>query len=169
VTTITTDRLLLVRSEQWPVHSSRLQRMVSWLNDKEVVRYSEQRHKHHTLETQQQYIQDGPDVFREIHAGDRFIGTISAYIDKPNGVADVGILIGDKSVWGKGYGTEAWIAFCDSLFSNKIRKIEAGAMSINSRMIGIFRKSGMHFEAFRENHFLHEGEPVHMVMWGKFA
>lgn len=165
MTVITSSRISL---RKWQFNHDRLKTMVGWLNDPEVVRYSEQRHKEHTEESQQFYLQDGPDVFREIHAGDRFIGTISAYIDEPNSIADVGILIGDKSIWGKGYGTEAWIAFCDHLFLHKIRKIEAGAMNINSRMINIFRKSGMHFEAFRENHFLYDGEPVHMVLWGKF-
>jgi RimJ/RimL family protein N-acetyltransferase len=150
-------------------HGERLETMAEWLNDPEIVRYSEQRHRQHDWESQLQYILNHPGVFREIHAGDRFIGTISAYIDRPNGVADVGILIGDKSVWGHGYGTKAWTMFCDALFKNGIRKVEAGAMNLNSRMIGIFRRSGMHFEAYRENHFLLDGEPVHMVMWGKLA
>lgn len=165
MTTITSPRLSLKKYDFSP---DRLRTMVGWLNDPEVMRYSEQRHKHHTEETQQQYIQDGPDVFREIHAGDRFIGTITASIDRPNSVADVGILIGEKSLWGRGYGTEAWIALCNHLFVNQIRKIEAGAMNINSGMIAIFQKSGMHFEGYRNSHFIVKSEPVHMVMWGKF-
>lgn len=152
-----------------PDRGERLETMAEWLNDPEVVRYSEQRHRQHDWESQLQYILETPDVFREIHAGDRFIGTISAHIDRPNSVADVGILIGDKSVWGKGYGTEAWIAFCNALFESGIRKIEAGTMAANIGMTRIFLKSGMTFEGFRDNHFdLGNGELSHMVLWGKF-
>lgn len=165
MTIITGSRLSL---RKFKFNPENLKTMVGWLNDPEIMRYSEQRHKHHTEESQQHYIQDGPDLFREIYAGDRLIGTISAYIDEPNSVADVGILIGDKSIWGQGYGAEAWIAFCNHLFLHNIRKIEAGTMNTNARMIGIFRKSGMQFEGFRDGHFLCDGEPVHMVLWGKF-
>ena len=112
MTVITTERLTLAKYH--PSNTHRLKIMVDWLNDPDVVRYSEQRHRKHDEETQQQYLMDGPDVFREIHVGHgnyTFIGTVSAYIDRPNGVADVGILIGDKASWGMGYGTEAWTVF----------------------------------------------------------
>ena len=166
MTEIFTERLKLLRPDLTPERT--IKTMVGWLNDPEVVRYSEQRHKIHTEESQQEYIQDGPDVFREIYTNTSFIGTITAQIDRPNSVADVGILIGDKSAWGKGYGTEAWIAFCDHLFLHQIRKIEAGAMSTNVGMIKIFTKSGMTFEGFRDNHFICGDEVAHMVLWGKF-
>ena len=166
MTVITTERLELRKFNS--DRGERLVQMVQWLNDPEVVRYSEQRHRKHDCEDQLNYIDNGADIFREIHAGDQFIGTISAYIDRPNSVADVGILIGDKSVWGQGYGTEAWIAFCDHLFLHKIRKIEAGAMNLNKGMIAIFQKYRMHFEGYRNSHFIVDKEPVHMVLWGKF-
>ena len=164
---ITTERLELRKFDG--NQTMHLDMIARWLNDPEIVRYSEQRHHKHDWESQLEYIDNGPDIYRLIHCGPKFIGTISAYIDKPNSVADVGILIGDKSVWGKGYGTEAWIAFCDHLFLHKIRKIEAGAMNINAGMIAIFQKYRMHFEGYRNGHFIVNGEPVHMVMWGKFA
>ena len=138
MTLITTDRLRLLP----PSHSTAntIQTMVNWLNDPDVVRYSEQRHEKHDAESQQHYITE-TDLFREIHVRDypdgegnrKFIGTITASIDKNNSVADIGILIGAKEEWGKGYGTEAWTAFCEHLLGHGIRKVEAGCMSFNIR------------------------------------
>jgi RimJ/RimL family protein N-acetyltransferase len=149
--------------------------MVNWLNDPDVVRYSEQRHEKHDAESQQFYITE-TDIFREIHVRDypdgdgnrKFIGTITASIDKNNSVADVGILIGAKEEWGKGYGTEAWTAFCEHLLTHGIRKIEAGCMSANFGMLRIFRKYGMFHEGHRTHHFLHGDQLYDMEYWGKF-
>lgn len=166
MTIITSSRLSL---RKWTFNALNIKDMVRWLNDPDVVRYSEQRHKHHTEETQLDYLTNGPDVFREIYLEDRFIGTISAYIDHPNSVADVGILIGEKKEWGKGLGFEAWEAFCDSLFKVGIRKIEAGHMAGNHSMMQICRKYEMHDEGRRLKHFIHNGWPTDVVMWGKLA
>ena len=168
MTVIKTKRLELRKYD--PDRGERLETMARWLNDPQVVRFSEQRLRRHDWESQHEYIHEGPDIFREIHAGNEFIGTITANIDRHNAIADVGILIGEGSIWGQGYGTEAWIAFCDHLFLHKVRKVEAGAMSVNAGMISIFKKSGMTFEGFRNDHFdLGDGKYAHMVMWGKFA
>jgi RimJ/RimL family protein N-acetyltransferase len=166
MTVITTKRLTLGLYHQGKGH---LETMVRWLNDSSITRYSEQRHQCHDVESQLHYVMDGPRIFREIHAEEKFIGTITAHIDEDNSVANVGILIGEKSEWGKGYGTEAWIALCDHLLNNGIRKVEAGAMSINLGMIHIFRKSKMFYEGRRHAHFLCGQETVDMVLWGKFS
>lgn len=164
MTVIVTSRLLLTKPSQ-----KNLKTMVKWLNDPDIVQFSEQRHRKHDEESQAHYIDNGPDVFREIHAGQSFIGTITASIDKNNSVANVGILIGEKSEWGKGYGTEAWRAFCEQLLRHGIRKIEAGAMACNFGMMHIFRKTGMHEEAVIPYHFLLDGKLIDMVQWGKFS
>jgi ribosomal-protein-alanine N-acetyltransferase len=151
--------------------SDSVPKVVGWLNDPEVVRYSENRHRHHAGDLQQIHIlmmTSRPHKYMEIHYGNTLIGTISAHVDEPNSVADVGILIGERRVWGKGFGTEAWKAFCDHLLGNGIRKIEAGCMGINFGMIHVFRKTGMHEEGRRSGHFLVGNELVDMTMWARF-
>ena len=109
-----------------------------------------------------------PNQYMEIHYGNALIGTISAHVDKYNSVANVGILIGERKVWGKGYGTEAWKAFCDHLLGNGIRKIEAGCMGINFGMVHVFRKTGMHEESSRSGHFQIGDELINLVQWARF-
>jgi ribosomal-protein-alanine N-acetyltransferase len=82
--------------------------------------------------------------------------------------ANMGILIGDKSVWGKGFGTEAWCAVMKYLFDHGIRKVEAGFALPNTGMRRICNKSGMKYEGSRPDHFLIDGKPEYLDLYGKF-
>ena len=150
--------------------------LVEWLNDKEVVRYSEQRHFKHTIESQTRYIQSFTNssncfwvVIQKVPA-DEMIGSITAYIDPHNSVADVGILIGSREHWNLGFGTEAFKAVVNWLFLKKrIRKVTAGTMSENTGMIKILQKIGMSEESRRRRYFLFQGREVDFVQWTIFA
>ena len=149
-----------------------LRTQVGWLSDQETMRYSEQRHRTHTIQTQIEYIKsflNHPDnVLREIRVNGDMVGTISAYVDRFNLVADVGLLI-PRYHWGKGYGYTAWAALCDTLFDNVgLRRIEGGCMAANTAMIEIFRKYGMHEEGRRQNHFIVDGAYSDLVLYGRF-
>jgi RimJ/RimL family protein N-acetyltransferase len=163
---IKTERLSLVRPIMTP---SPIQWNVAWLNDPEIVRYSEQRHTKHTVEGQVQYIKsfDHPSRFLMMIFNDQIIGTMTAHVDEANSVADVGIMIGDKAMWGKGLGFEAWKGLCDHLLENGVRKIEAGAMSENRAMVAIFRSYKMVYEGRRFGHFQLGKDICDLVQWGK--
>jgi len=145
-------------------------RYVSWLNDPEVVRYSEQRHKKHTLESCQQYWQsfkDSPNYFWAINTVDTefgHIGNINADIDEHNSTASVGIMIGERSVWGKGYGLEAWSAVCHYLVNDiGIRKVTAGTLALNKGMLRIMEKSGMIADGRWSRHYVVDGGEVDII------
>lgn len=151
------------------------ERYVGWLNDPEVVRFSRQRNRTHTLASCRDYLKtfDGtPNHFWAIVSrdpGQGHIGNINAYVDTTHQVADLGILIGERSAWGRGYGTEAWIAVCDYLFrSTRIRKITAGALTVNSAMAALARKAGMIEDGRRIRQYLFEGAETDVVHWALF-
>lgn len=135
-----------------PVFQDEVDLIVSWLNNKDLMKYSEQRHLKHTQASQLKYINDikHPDQYKKIILEGNCIGTVSAFIDHNNSVANVGILIGAPFI-GKGYGAIAWGVFCHNLSS--YRKIEAGCMSQNKAMIRVFEKNGMRLEGARRYHF----------------
>ena len=141
--------------------------VIGWLSDKEVMKYSEQRHVPHSIASQFNYVNSfrEPHQYREIFYHGVFVGTVTGYIDRHNGVADVGLLVGDKTVWGKGVGYTAWEAFCDSL---AVRKIEAGCMSKNIGMIRIMERYGMVLEGRRKDHFMVNGETCDLLQYGRF-
>lgn len=147
---------------------------VRWLNDPQVVRFSEQRHRKHTALSQLAYInlfKDGSHIWA-IHRVDnrQHIGNLTAIYDAPNNVADVGIMIGEQTEWDHGIGTEAWSAACDWLLGEGgMRKLEAGCMGNNAAMLKILAKSGFTKEGERVNHFMFNGGAVHAVLFGRFA
>lgn len=141
------------------------------LQDKELLKYSEQRHISHTLESQIKYVNSFDhknhylwDIFKQDDG--TFVGTISAFIDSHNEVADVGILI---RLGHQGYGTEVWKTVCDWLLDEGCRKVEAGCMNTNKPMIRIFEKTGMGFEGYRPWHFMVDDQPIHLYLAGRFA
>lgn len=146
-----------------------MKEMIGWLNNPLVVRFSEQRHKLHTMETQMDYILSfkGDDLLLSIIHERTMIGTISARIDGANKVANVGIMIGDHAKWGFGFGFDAWKGLCDHLLENGTRKIEAGCMVCNVSMMSICSRYGMMEEGRQEDHFLYYEVPMDLVHWGK--
>lgn len=147
-----------------------LRTLVGWLNDPEIVRYSEQRHRVHNAATELGYIDSFqfPDQLKLVMLGDDPIGTITVFIDASNSIAEMGILIGAKDIWGMGYGAEAWAGTMDHLFVSGVRKIEAGCMATNDAMLGIFMKTHMIREGMRERHFILDGKEIDMEQWARF-
>ena len=150
-------------------------RYVGWLNDPETVRYSEQRHRRHTLESCARYaasMEGTPHHFWAVVAHDPalgHIGNMTATVDDNNRVADLAIMIGERSARGRALGLEAWVRACDFLLgAGGMRKVTAGTMSINAPMLGIMRAAGMIEEGRRARHFLHEGREEDLVMAALF-
>lgn len=150
-------------------------RYIGWLNDPEVVRYSEQRHRRHTLRSATAYLRSfegTANLFWAILAKDAasHVGNITAYVDTANSVADIGILIGDKEIWGRGYGTEAWSAVCRFLLDDAgLRKVTGGTMSTNAGMLAIMRRSGMREDGVRRRQVVIDGNEVDLVHMALFA
>jgi [ribosomal protein S5]-alanine N-acetyltransferase len=168
MTTIATPHLVL-RELAKPT-----QRNLVWLKDADVVRYSQQRHQFHTLSSQLRYVNSfvGGSKLWGIYlaATGEHIGNISASHDEPHNVCDVGIMLGEKKYWGKGFGREAWKAACDWLLDKdggNMRKLEAGCMRPNVAMLRIILNSGFKQEGELLNHFLLDGAPVSALLFGR--
>lgn len=148
---------------------------VGWLNNKEVMQFSNQRFKNHTLNTSLDYFNsfDGADnVFLSIKKIDneKMIGTITIYFSSNHGVVDLGIMIGNKDMLGRGFGSDAWCGLVQALSNKKIvRKITAGALKSNAPMIKLMNKSGMHLEAIKRDQEIYQGRPEDILYFAKFC
>ena len=148
---------------------------VSWLNDPVVVRFSNQRFRTHTAESCLDYLRsfEGSDnMFLAVRLADRqrFIGTVTAYVNRHHGTADMGLMIGDRTEWGKGYGLEAWQILMRRLFDEqKMRKITGGTLDCNTAMKSIMEKSGMQLEAVRSRQEIVDGVPRDMLYFAVFG
>lgn len=142
---------------------------VSWLNDPEVVRFSDQRFRVHTLASCRDYaraFEAGGDYFWALvrREGDRHIGTMTAYVDAHHQVADVGVLIGEPSAMGHGYASEAWLAVCDYLLRDVgLRKVTAGTIEPNIAMVRVMDKAGMVEDGRRRRQARWNGQDVDLI------
>ncbi|MEK9673572.1 MAG: GNAT family N-acetyltransferase [Rhodospirillaceae bacterium] len=125
-------------------------RYVGWLNDPAVVRFSEQRHKAHTIESCREFVAgfrgaaNGLWAIRDKSQDLRHIGNITTEVDMAAKSGDIRILIGEQSAWGTGMGLEAWTAVMAHLFDDLgLAQVTAGTMAENRGMIRIMEKAGM--------------------------
>lgn len=172
VSTIHTERLRIVPFERRHL----TERYVGWLNDPVVTRYSEQRHRVHTIESCAAYarsFEGRPDRFLAVETlgqPPRHIGNLTVTVDPPNGLADLSILIGERNEWGRGYGVEAWRAVLEGLIREEtMRKVTGGASAANVAMIAIMRKCGMVEDGIRCRHLLIDDVPTDVVYFAAFA
>ena len=147
---------------------------VSWLNDPEVVKYSNQRFNKHTAESCLKYLnsfEGTNNIFVGIRRSedDVLIGTMTAYVSLVHGTVDVGIMIGDQSCKGKGYGQDAWNTMLNALsLSPLIRKITAGTLDCNLSMLKLMERSSMHLEAIRKKQEIVDGVAHDIHYYARF-
>lgn len=131
------------------------ERYISWLNNKELMRFSEQRFKTHTLKSCEEYLNESrknKDLFYAIvdKSYEKHVGNIYIKIDRLNNIGDIRILIGEPK---KKYGFYAWMEAIKKLKKLNIRKITGGSIKTNKAMIKIFKKSKMKLEYTKKKHF----------------
>jgi RimJ/RimL family protein N-acetyltransferase len=126
-----------------------------WLNDNVVNQYLET--KKATVEELRKYIKERYESKECIFLGiflkenDKHIGNIKLEpIDFENKTVTMGMLIGDKNSWGKGFATEALNLLVDWSFKNlSLAEMDLGVMRENAAAIRVYEKSG--FKVIGEN------------------
>lgn len=148
---------------------------VGWMNDPEVNRYTESRFSPHTPESIRRYIETitstDDSLFLAIveketghHIGNIKLGDI----DRHHGTAEVGIIIGDKNCWGRGYGCEAIDILAGYAFATLgLRKLTAGFYVTNTGSIRAFEKAGFVVEGVMKEQYISDGKAINAVRLGR--
>lgn len=148
---------------------------IAWLNDPEATRFSNQRFSRHDRSSSARYLasfEGSPNLFLSVRRrdDDRAIGTMTAYISEHHRTADVGILIGEGSHRGGGYGQDAWNTLVDWLLGERgLRKVTAGTLALNQPMIRLAERSGMMLEGRRARQEIVDGQEVDVLYFARFA
>lgn len=155
------DRLRLQRLSPDDVTNA----YVGWLNDPETVRYTEARYVRHSLESVREYVASC-QARLDVHlwgiferAGGCHVGNIKlGPVDRTHSRASIGLIIGERSRWGRGYATEAIgivtrLAFRDL----ELHKLTAGVIAGNEPSLAAFRRNGFIIEGVRRKHDLVDG------------
>ena len=178
---IATARLLLIHTYKV------VDEHVDWLNDKNLMKWSEQRYKDHSYTSQAQFLEDarfhGNPLVWDIRLAPTpaigsllgesrmttsvSIGSLHAYCDERHRRVDLGIMLGPQ-YHGNGYAAEAWDSVCMYLATkHHMRKFEAALVDGNVPIMKMLMRLGWAPEARREHHFIIDGQPYGLVLFGK--
>lgn len=150
------------------------ERYIGWLNDPEVNRFLEVRFVHQTYDTVLAYVRsfygDIEKYMWGIYPNDttRPIGTATlSYINRHHQVGVIGLMIGEKEYWGKGFGTETIKLIVDYAFGGLgLHKVTAGAVADNRGSVKAFQKAGFEIEGEARSQFFLDGHYCNTLSLG---
>ena len=146
-----------------------------WMNDPEVTKYTESRFYPASKEALEEYVKEKQKdkdsiflaiIFKEDH---QHIGNIKlGPINWIHRLADIGIIIGEKSYWGKGYASEAISLLAEYAFRIlNLHKLTAGCYEQNQGAVKAFQQAGFEIEGIRKKHGFLKGEYADSILLGK--
>lgn len=143
------------------------EKYLSWVADEEVVQYLESRWACHTLDSVREYVKrmnESPNDFLfgifndELgHIGNIKIGNINQL----HRFGDIGLLIGERSARGRGFGVEAIRQATSYAFEElNLNKLIAGMYACNVASYKAFLKAGYRQVGYYEKHWFCKGAYV---------
>jgi RimJ/RimL family protein N-acetyltransferase len=149
-----------------PIQREYLPRYVEWLNDWEIRRFLAPTLAHpYTMEDEEEWFNQQRQAKNEHHFAiltreqDQLIGNCGLHqIDGSNHNAILGIFIGDKNYWSKGYGTDATRTLLRFAFGEaNLHRVELEVFAFNPRAIRMYEKVGFKLEGVRRQALFREG------------
>lgn len=132
-----------------PVSRKHIPRIAKWMNDIEVLKYLAQFPKKHTEETAKAFLEKSIKDLNSHYYGiylnnGKLIGSTDlTEVDGVHRTASLGIVIGEKEYWGKGYGTEAITLLVDYGFNVlNLNNIFLSLYDFNKRAYKCYEKVG---------------------------
>ena len=139
---------------------------IGWLNNLEINRFLEVRFVHQTYETVLAYISsfygDAEKYMWGVYlkSTNDLIGTATlSDINRHHRWGALGLMIGEKEYWGKGYGTEIINLVVDYAFKRLgLHKVTAGTVAANQGSVKAFQKAGFEIEGKAKSNFYLDGK-----------
>ncbi len=142
-----------------PIELRDARRFVDWMNDPEITRLARGNANKLTLAGEKEWIRSIPKLRGQkhfsidTHDGVHIGGIGFKTINKLSSNGEIGITIGDKRYWGKGYGTDAMRSLIDYGFKKLgLHRIYVYVFAYNKRSIAMNKKLG-----FRKEGVLRDG------------
>ena len=143
---------------------------LQWMNDYDVVKYTESRFYPCTIEALKNYIINANnsnnisfaivDKKNQKHVGNIKIGNIN-WIHR---YCDIGLIIGEKDYWGKGIATEAILLATRYAFEVlNLRKVYAGIYEPNIGSLKAFIKAGYNQISTHKDKYYFEGKYINSI------
>lgn len=138
-------------------------RYANWINDPIVNKFLETRSA--TIRDLKDYIQEKNHDEKALLLGiflknnGEHIGNVKLEpIDLKHKTAQLGLLIGDKNYWGKGFGTEVTKTVVKWAFEKlNLKKVELGVIANNISAINVYKKAGFKIIRTKKKTINHSG------------
>tara|TARA_B100000809_G_scaffold254895_1_gene292683 strand:+ start:9306 stop:9854 length:549 start_codon:yes stop_codon:yes gene_type:complete len=136
---------------------------LNWLHDQDVNQFLETGHIPNDLMQLESFISsiNPTEIFLAIHtkSGNKHIGNIRIHsLNAKHGLAEYGIMLGDKTSWGNGYAKEATVCLLEHCFQKlNIRKITLGVVEDNVGALKMYEKIGFVKEGVLVKHCFYNG------------
>jgi len=151
------------------------EKYVTWMNDPEVVYFTEQKHTEHNVDSVTYFVNQqwqAEDCFlfgmfmADTHIGNIKLGPINWHHKN----ATLSYIIGDKDYWGKGLASCAIKTVVDFGFVElKLGKIWAASFDENIASIKALEKNGFVIEGRLHQHLIINGTRADQVFLGKVS
>lgn len=131
-----------------PISTDDTETFMRWVNDPEMAQFTTFHDRIISLPIEKDAIESlaksGNAFSIIVQDTGRVIGNCSFHnVDNTNRNAEIGIIIGEKDYWGKGYGTEAVKLLLKFGFENRnFNSIHLHVFSFNERAISCYEKVG---------------------------
>ena len=156
---------------------------VNWFNDKEDCQFNSHYRFPNTYEKTLHYIENTSDIVfgivtkqKHSHIGNTVFGIVTEQESRHIGniclqninwidrTADISIIIGEKTQWGKGYGAEAYRLIIDYAFNVlNLRRLASALTTDNQGMRWVCAKNGMEYEGTSKQVLFKAGEYIDIV------
>jgi len=147
-----------------------LEAFMRWMNDPEVTEFLEVEGPLSMDEEEKWYQQMlvSPDRVYCIEAEGRLIGNIGLLrLDLRHRRTDIGIVIGEKDAWSRGYGREAIALLLEYLFGELgLNRVGLYADASNLRAIRCYERCGFRHEGLLREYRFKRGQYVDCVRMG---
>lgn len=146
---------------------------LNWLHDQDVNQFLETGHIPNDLIQLEEFIKsiNPNELFLAIHTKEgKHIGNIRIHsINAKHGLAEYGIMIGDKESWGNGYAKEATMSVLSHCFLKlNLRKITLGVVADNVGALKLYDTIGFVQEGTLIDHCFYNGEYKNIVRMAIF-
>lgn len=148
---------------------------VEWLNDYEVVRYTDQRFISHDMRAVRNFVANKFESFDEylfgifqndLHIGNIKIGPINCYHKQ----GDISYFIGSKKAWGRGIASSVVRRISEFGFGElRLERITAGCYALNQASAKVLEKCGYTRVARVEKSAIFEGKRIDTLLYAKLS
>lgn len=146
---------------------------IKWMNDPDVVQYTEQKYKKHTKKNISLFLEktnkDNLSKIFGIFFEKILIGTIKVgKINDIHKTAEISYIIGNKKFWNKGIATRVIKIICEYIFKKlKFKKVIAGTYSVAKNSQKVLLKNNFKLEGVLKKQIFHKNKRIDLHFYGK--